>query len=50
MLDIPLTQSPAHVRHGSNMGQPLTGVRASSRLPALPATLPTIIRPECFMP
>jgi xanthine dehydrogenase YagR molybdenum-binding subunit len=24
MLDIPLTQSPAHVRHGSNMGQPLT--------------------------
>jgi xanthine dehydrogenase YagR molybdenum-binding subunit len=24
MLDIALTQSPAHVRHGSNMGQPLT--------------------------
>jgi xanthine dehydrogenase YagR molybdenum-binding subunit len=24
MLDIPPTQSPAHVRHGSNMGQPLT--------------------------
>ena len=24
MLDIALTQSPAHIRHGSNMGQPLT--------------------------
>src|ERR1700760_4855788 len=24
MLDIPLSQSPAHVRHGSNSGQPLT--------------------------
>src|SRR6476661_7006280 len=24
MLDIPLSQSPAHVRHGSNIGQPLT--------------------------
>jgi xanthine dehydrogenase YagR molybdenum-binding subunit len=24
MLDIALTQSPAHVRHGSNIGQPLT--------------------------
>ena len=24
MLDITLTQSPAHVRHGSNVGQPLT--------------------------
>ena len=24
MLDIPLPQSPAHLRHGSNSGQPLT--------------------------
>src|SRR5262245_43312359 len=24
MLDIPLSQTPAHVRHGSNSGQPLT--------------------------
>src|ERR1700756_4377148 len=24
MLDIPLSQSPAHIRHGSNSGQPLT--------------------------
>ena len=24
MLDIPLSQSPAHLRHGSNSGQPLT--------------------------
>ncbi len=50
-LEINLTRDPAHLRHGSNIGQPLTrtdGVlKVTGKAPAMP---PTIIRPACSMP
>ena len=51
MSEIALTRSPAHVRHGSNIGQPLTrreGVAEGHRRARV--TPPTTTRPACSTP
>ena len=48
--EISLTQTPANVRHGSNIGQPLTRREGVLKVRGRPATPRTTTRPACCMP
>lgn len=50
MAEITITQRPAHVRHGSNIGQPLTRRDGVLKVRGKPATPPITIRAGCFTP
>jgi len=47
MTEISLTQAPAHVRHGSNIGQPLTRREGVLKVKGEARYARTIIRPGC---